>query len=196
MKRGPKTISDAELDLRRNASVLLLEPNWPELGVLCGPEPDLNALKKALMKFAKPPNDGPNAQARLEAINFHRPAARRLLENFDQLAEFLTNHQERFAGDPRQIANATAGCPDIRFWTSLKRCQRRPSDIVIHERAVKSYIHRKHPKLYKKLLENPGTPELAAFWLRYRTKDGALGGLKAADLKRLWQMGVPRGLKV
>ena len=188
-KRGPKTISDAELDSRLRILVPFLESQWPELGPLCGPEPNLRALKKALIGFAKPV-----APALVGTVDDHRAAADRLLRSFDQLAVFLTEHQDRFAGDPRQIANAMAGCPEIRFWTSLKRCQQRPSQVGIHPRAIKSYIQRKHPKLFKKLSENTSTPELAAFRLRYRTKDEVLIGLKAPDLERLWKMGIPREL--
>ena len=186
-KRGPKTISGAELDSRLGILVPFLESQWPELGPLCGPKPNLRALKKAFIGFAKPV-----APARVGTVDDHRAAAQRLLVSFDQLAVFLTEHQDRFAGDPRQIANAMAGCPEIRFWTSLKRCQQRPSQVGIHPRAIKSYIQRKHPKLYKKLSENPSTPELAAFWHRYRTKDEVLIGLKASDLERLWESGKHR----
>lgn len=187
-KRGPKTISDGELDSRLNVLDQFLESQWPELAPLCGPKPNLRALREALIGFAQP-----IASARVGTVDDHRAAAQRLLDNFDQLTELLTNHQDRFAGDPRQIANAIAGCPEIRFWTSLKRCQQRPVRVGIHPRAIKSYIQRKHPTLHKKLLENPSTPELAAFWHRQRTKDPILIGLKASDLERLWKMGIPRG---
>jgi len=185
-KRGPKTISSAELDSRLRPLNLFLESQWPELEPMCGPKPNLRVLKKALIGFAKSV-----APARVGTVDDHRAAAQRLLSSFDQLAEFLTEHQDRFAGNPRQIANATAGYPDIRFWTSLKRCQQMPFQVDIHPRAIKSYIQRKHPTLYKKLSENPGTPELAAFWHRYRTKDRVLIGLNASDLERLWKMGIP-----
>ncbi len=188
-KRGPKTISDAELDSRLRVSVPFLESQWPELGDLCGPEPNLSALKEALIGFAKPIDP-----ALVGTVDDHRAAAQRLLSSFEQLAVFLTEHQDRFAGNPRQIANATAGYPDIRFWTSLKRCQQRPCQVGIHPRAIRSYIQRKHPKLFKKMSERPSLVELAVFWRKYRTIDKELKGLRASDLERLWRTGTPRAL--
>jgi hypothetical protein len=190
-KRGPKTISGAELDSRRDELVRFLESNWPELQLLCGPEPKPEELKRALVTFRRllRKNDDPIARANLGTVDDHRAAAHRLLENLSQLETFLMNRQDRFAGDPRQIANEMAGCPNMGFWTSLKRCQQRPFRVGIHPRAMRAYIERKHPRLYTKLLERPSLPELAVFWNQYRTKDKVLAGLKAVDLDRGWTDG-------
>jgi hypothetical protein len=193
-KRGPKTISGAELDSRRDELVRFLESNWPELQSLCGPEPKPEELKRALVTFRRPlrKNDDPIARARLGTVDDHRAAAHRLLKNFSQLEIFLKKRQDRFAGDPRQIANAVAGCPNMGFWTSLKRCQQQPFQVGIHPRAMRAYIQRKHPRLFTKLSERPSQPELATFWHRYRTKDKVLVGLKAYDLERFWKEGTAR----
>lgn len=191
-KRGPKTISDAELASRRDGLVRFLESNWPELQSLCVPKLNPVALEEALVAFATGASDDPVARALEGTVDDHRAAAGRLLENFSQLQFLLEKHQDRVAGDPRQIANAMAGYPEMGFWTSLKRCQRLPFRVGIHPRAMRAYIQRKHPNLYKKLSERPSLSELAAFRNRYRTKDKVLAGLTAVDLERIWANGISR----
>jgi hypothetical protein len=191
-KRGPKTISDAELASRRDDLVRFLESNWPELQVLCVPKLNPVALKEALVAFATVASDDPVARALEGTVDDHRAAARRLVDDFSQLQFLLEKHQNRVAGDPRQIANAMAGSPDMGFWTSLKRCQRLPFRVGIHLRAMRAYIQRKHPRLYKVLSEPHSLPELAAFRSRYRTKDKVLVGFTAVDLERIWVDGIPR----
>jgi hypothetical protein len=184
--RGPKTIADAELQARRDGLVRFLESNWPDLEFLCGPSSDLGVLKQRLAVFAQGSRGG------MQMIDHHSLAAKRLLTNFSQLELLLKKHEDRFAGNPRQIANAIAGCPDMVIWTSLKRCQHLPCEVVIDERAVRAHIRRKHPKLYEVLSEQPSLPELAAFKAKYRTKDETIKSVRAVDLKRFWKAGTVR----
>ena len=198
-KRGPKTIPDYQLADRRDELIAFFESNWPELEPLCTPSPDFDALKQAFQAFANPgqsktPWGTEVAFVAPGIMGNHSPAAIRLLmpQTFSQLEAFLTKQQKRFAANPRQLANALAGCPDLTFWTSLKRCQQLPFRFGIDQRAMKAYIRRNHPRLYKTLSERPSIPELAAFCHRYRTKDDYVAGLKAETLERFWDAGTPR----
>jgi len=197
-KRGPKAIPEYELANRRDELIAFFESNWPELEPLCTPSPNFGALRQAFQAFANPGKSktpwGTYA-ALLDpgTMGNHSPAATRLLtpETFSQLETFLGGHQNRFAANPRQLSNALAGCPDLKFWTSLKRCQHIPFRFGIDPRAMKAYIRRNHPKLYRKLSERSGLPELAAFRRRYRTKDIYIAGLTAETLERFWEAGAP-----
>jgi hypothetical protein len=195
-KRGPKTLPDFVLADRRDELIAFFESNWPELEPLCAPSPNFGALRQAFLAFANPgqsrtPWGTTVAIVAPGIMGNHDGAVTRLLhpQTFLQLKVFLTEQQPRFAANPRQLANAMAGCPDLTFWTSLKRCQRIRFRFGIDERAMRAHIRRKHPKLYDALSQNPGLPELAAFWKAYRTKDGNMVGLKATDLERFWRIG-------
>lgn len=195
MKRGPKTIPDFVLAERRDELIAFFESNWPELEPLCTPPLNFKALKQAFQAFANPgqsttPWGTKAALLSPGTVGNHSAATNRLLrpQVFSQFKDFL-KEQKRFAANPRQLANALAGCPDLMFWTSLKRCQRVPFRFGIDPRAMRSYIRRKHPKLYQKLSERPSLPELAAFCRRYRTKDSYIAGLKAEALEQFWEAG-------
>jgi hypothetical protein len=195
--RGPKTIPDFQLSDRRDELIAFFESNWPELEPLCTPSPDLRALRRAFQAFANPGHSRTpwGTQVAFVApgtMGNHSAAVTRLLlpKTFSQFERFLGGQQQRFAANPRQLANAIAGCPDLTFWTSLKRCQRLPFRFGIDPRAMRAYIRRMHPRLYKKLAESPTLPELSAYWQQYRTKDKNIAGLNAAQLERLWNAGL------
>jgi hypothetical protein len=199
-KRGPKTIPDSELVNRRDELIAFFESNWPELEPLCTPSPDLKALRQAFQAFANPGHSRTPWGTRVTfaapgMMGNHNAAVIRLLlpKTFLQLEIFLKEQQVRFAANPRQLANATAGCPDLTFWTSLKRCQQIPFRFGIDPRAMKAYIRRSHPRLFTKLSERPTLPELAGFWHRYRTKDHSMTGFNADDLERFWRLGAHLG---
>lgn len=201
-KRGPKSISDFELADRRDELILFLEMNWPELEPLCTPKPDFKRLKQAFKAFANPgscPTPWGTQVRPLppRTMGNHSAAAERLLlpKTFSQLQVFLTKQERRFAANPRQLANAMAGCPDLTFWTSLKRCQRIQFRFGIHDRAMRSYIRRMHPRLYDKMSESSGLVELAAFRRKYRTKDLNISGLTAAQLLALWKAGTAHTIR-
>jgi hypothetical protein len=124
----------------------------------------------------------------------HSAAATQLLRpiTFGQLRTFLTKEKKRFAGNPRQLANAMAGCPDRSYWTSLNRCQKIPFGFGIHPRAMRAYIRHKQPRLYAMLANEPALPELSSFWRTFRTRDAVMRGLRAEDILRLWRDGEPK----
>lgn len=195
-KRGPKGMPDSELANRRDELIQFFEMNWPELEPLCTPKPNFKVLKQAFEAFANPgycrtPWGIEVRPLPPGTVGNHSAAAKRLLlsKSFSQLQVFLTKQQRRFASNPRQLANAMAGCPDLSFWTSLKRCQQVPFRFGIDDRAMRSYIRREHPRLYEKLCETTRLIELANFWRKYRTKDQNMSGLTADKLLALWNRG-------
>jgi hypothetical protein len=197
MKRGPKGMSDFELANRRDELVLFFEMNWPELEPLCTLKPNFKKLEQAFKAFANPgscPTPWGTQVRPLppRTMGNHTAAANRLLlpKTFAQLQAFLTAEQRRFASNPRQLANAMAGCPDLCFWTSLNRCQQIQFGFGIHDRAMRSYIRRRHPRLHEKLSVASGLVELAPFWRKYRTKDKNISGLTADKLLALWKAGL------
>ncbi|MBS1798190.1 MAG: hypothetical protein JSS95_00025 [Acidobacteria bacterium] len=197
-KRGPKSISDSELAKRRDELVQFFEMNWPELEPLCAPTPKFKGLKQAFEAFANPgsrptPWGTPVQSLPFGFVGNHSAAAKRLLlpKTFSELQVFLAKEQRRFASNPRQLANALAGCPDLGFWASLKRCQRIQVGFGIDHRAMRSYIRREHPRLYQKLSASSNLAELANFLRKYRTKDLNIGGLTADHLLILWKAGMP-----
>lgn len=147
---------DFELANRRDELVLLFEMNWPELEPLCTPKPNFKKLRQAFEAFANPGSCPTPWGTHVRTLppgttGNHSAAANRLLlsKTFSQLQVFLTEEQKRFAANPRQLANAMAGCPDLSFWTSLKRCQQIRFGFGIHDRAMRSYIRREHPRYIK-----------------------------------------------
>ncbi len=98
--------------MKRNYLVNMLENYWPEQFPLMSRPSKPKTLREFLIIIAKP-NFGMNGEM-----------AKHLLDNFESLIEFLKSN--RFRNDPRQIANALAGVPELSFWRSLKLCGASP----------------------------------------------------------------------
>jgi hypothetical protein len=151
-KRGPRSIHDVSLISERNRLIQMLEAYWPEIEPLTRPKPKADALEKLLQQIACLENQLSNSQGR------HAHAAEHFLKHFQELVKFLLS--DRFRHDPRQIANAFAGFPNMGTWRSLKRCQAHPSNEPIGQRAIRAYILRKNPRLYARAFSGS---ELAKF---------------------------------
>jgi hypothetical protein len=135
-RRGPKPKTDEWLFRKRDELVCYLEMNWPDIELYCYPTLDADRLKTVLQCLAR-----------------QVPALDHLVQNFSALERFLRT--DRFRGDPVQMANAMAGVPYVSFWRSLKLCQSCECCIGPGMKAVKSYVRRKHPRLYANLELNP-----------------------------------------
>lgn len=176
-KPGPKPIHFQALLADRDTLVQMFENYWPEFEPLCCPK----AKPKSLLRV-------------LEAISAlkmssYTHAAQHLTKHFDTFLEFLASN--RFRRDPRQIANALAGVPQVGLWRSLKLGQSRPSNYPIGQRAVKAYLKRKHPVLYRRLAADQDILNFVSALRGYRTKDRWLGGLKAGYLHMCWRQAMP-----
>jgi hypothetical protein len=170
---GPKPIHLQVLRSDRDTLVQMLENYWPELEPFCCPKPRPKSIR-----------------AVLEAIPSHQtgwygPAAKQLLKHFDVFVRFLST--DRFRRDPRQIANALAGIPAVGIWRSLKLCQANPSNYPIGNRAIKSYIRRRHPELLQQLIADYSLPNFVTALRKYRTKDQKLASFGAQYLYQSWR---------
>jgi hypothetical protein len=170
---GPKPIHRGMILSDRDQLVEMLEYYWPEIEPLCSPEPNGKGLKKVLSSITG------QMQGRYRFPSIH------LLRHLSKVLEFLST--DRFRRDPRQIANAFAGVPKIGVWRSLKICQESPSNRVIGNRAIRSYIRRKHPELHGRLTADYSLPNFAAAMRTYRTQDVKLNAIGAHFLYISWK---------
>ena len=173
-KRGRKPkVRGEDLVRWRNRLVETIEQYWPEIEPYCVPKLNSPLLRKTLLRLKK------QTSGQQELCVEH------LLLHFEELCTFVTT--DRFRSDPRQIANALAGVPEIGFWTSLKRCQANPCKSFIGQRALKAYIGRKHSRLHAQLEERLDEVHFINVWRAYRTRDKAIQSLFASALLHAWK---------
>jgi hypothetical protein len=176
-KPGPKAIHFQMLLSDRDTLVQMLESYWPEIEPLCWPRPKPKPLSLVFEAIT-------NQQG-----SWYARASKHLVEHIDKLVDFLST--DRFRRDPRQIANAFAGFPAIGIWRSLKLCQSNPCNHHIGNRAIKAYIHRKHPDLFRDLDADYSLPNFASALRTFRTKDQKLSAFRADDLYQCWEQSKP-----
>jgi hypothetical protein len=176
-KPGPKPIHFQGLLADRDTLVQMFEYHWPEVEPLCWPKAKPRSLLRVLEAISA------------EKMSSYAQAARHLTQHFDSVLEFLAS--DRFRRDPRQIANALAGVPQVGLWRSLKLCQSRPTSYPIGQRAMKAYLKRKHPVLYRRLAADVDILNFVSALLSYRTKDRWLAGLNAGYLHICWREAMP-----
>jgi hypothetical protein len=176
---GPKPKhSSGMLTHNRDELVQMLELYWPEIEPLCWPMPNRQGLEELWQRIARHDEGLPPSQQR------HLWAAQHLLTHLPKVIEFLAG--DRFRRDPRQIANAFAGVPNIRTWRSLKLCQASPCNDAIGRRAIRAYIRRKHRKLYERLSTDHSIVNFATALRAYRTRDASIRALSAEYLLGCW----------
>jgi len=176
-KPGPKPIHFQGLLADRDTLVQMFETYWPEIEPLCWPK----AKPKSLLRVLE--------AASAQKMSSYAQAARHLAKHFDSVLKFLAS--DRFRRDPRQIANALAGVPQVGLWRSLKLCQSRPTSYPVGQRAMKAYLKRKHPVLYRRLAADVDILNFVSALRSYRTKDRWLAGLNADYLYMCWQQAMP-----
>ncbi len=151
-KSGPRPkISDGELLGNRNALVDWLEVYWPDLGPkllsATGPE----KIIAALVPYAGPETGRDllvkrlidNAGALLSFLKSGRfrrkPPKRAVVDALNK--PWNDERQMRAAAKlpTRQIANAMAGVPELEWRTSLDRCSKVPSHLVVGKRTADHY---------------------------------------------------------
>jgi len=76
-------------------------------------------------------------------------------ENIADLWAFLTSG--RYKGEPREIAYAMAGVPDMKWRSSLDACTKQPSRLPINLPAFKDHIQRHNRKLLHSLISTGAT---------------------------------------
>ena len=176
-KPGPKPIHFQGLLADRDTLVQMFENYWPEIEPLCYPKAKPDSLLRVLEAIST------------QKMSSYAESAKHLTKQFDAILKFLTS--DRFRRDPRQIANALAGVPQVGLWRSLKLCQSRPTNYPIGQRAMKAYIRRKHPVLFRRLAADADILNFVSALRSYRTKDQWLAGLHADYLHMCWQQAKP-----
>jgi hypothetical protein len=151
-KPGPdKYIGDAELFRTRDGIVGWLEEVWPELvqPLLAAANP--REVAAVLKKVAKPKNLQPPWQSRFLAHpavlhNFlrsnkfkKRPPKKTVMDALNRPAEDARRKRAANRLPTRQIANAMAGVPKLRWRTSLDRCSTNPCSYPIAINTARHY---------------------------------------------------------
>ncbi len=179
---GPKPRHRGMIFSDRDRLVEMLEYYWPEIEPMCSPRPNGEGLKRVLESIPG------------QALGRYEFPAKHLLVHLSQVLEFVLG--DRFRGDPRQIANAFAGFPNVSVWTSLKLCQGRPFDNPIGNRAIRAYVRRKHRELHGRLTADYSLTNFATAIRDYRTKDAKLNPFDARYLYTSWQQCLERVSKI
>jgi hypothetical protein len=151
-KPGPsKRIADAELLRNRDALVSWLEENWSSMvkGLLAAKTP--REVATVLRQVARRPDLRPPWENRflghaaqlldfLQSKKFRRKPPKKTV--VDALNRPIEDERRKRAGNrlpTRQIANAMAGVPKLRWPTSLDRCSRNPSSLQVARDAATHY---------------------------------------------------------
>lgn len=176
-KRGkgrPSGVEEEELRQSAMSLVLWLEDNWPEISL---------GLRKAQ-----------NEQAVAEVLRTHR----RIPSAFERP---LYKEPERFAGDcwkfikgkkyrgnPRNLAAAMAGLPEISGRTSFNRCATwiNQKGHPVSYRAYRDYLQRKFNERFLLLLKATSTEEVAKILHGSRSKDRVIRYLRENPHKVLY----------
>jgi hypothetical protein len=150
-KPGPsKSIPDAELLRNRDGLVYWLEENWPRIiqPLLAARNP--RQLQAVLKQIARPPDIRPPWQNRfvghpVKLLDFLRSDKFRIKPPKKTVVGALgvndTERRQRAANrlPTRQIANAMAGVPRLKWRTSLDKCSRNPSSSSVAQNTDKYY---------------------------------------------------------
>lgn len=151
-KPGPsKRIGDAELLRNRDALISWLEENWSSMvkGLLAAKTP--LDVATVLRQVARGPDLRPPWESRFighpaQLLDFlrskkfkRRPPKKTVVDALNRPTE---DERRKRAGNrlpTRQIANAMAGIPKLKWPTSLDRCSRNPSSLQVARDAATHY---------------------------------------------------------
>jgi hypothetical protein len=141
-KRGrPPLMPRARRDRQRDDLINFIEPRWPDLLRHMKPRKGLEHLLQTLK------NVSPGAETTWPYLH--------LTGNIGSLWEFLQSG--RYKGEPRQIAYAMAGVPEMTWRSSLDACTKHPSRLHINLPAFKDHIRRHNPELLRSLVVDSAT---------------------------------------
>jgi hypothetical protein len=185
-KRGPKPkLSKDELLRRRDTLILWLEENWPELS---------HAIKRARKAEQLIP-----IMRKMRPLSSHHeqpPFIKEWNRYWPKLWEFIAR-SGRYYNNPRNIANALAGVPELSWKRSFDVCSSHPSHLSIQPRAVLDYLLRNVPERLKAIRAANGDVERIRDILESRTKDNHLVmlSLQAMHVAQYLKEGEPVVLK-
>jgi len=143
-RRGrPPEIAREEMARRRDYLVEFIEVRWPDLVGEMTREATLEGLLATIKRVC------PGAESTEGYI--------KMTEHIGDLWEFLTSG--RYQGEPRQIAYALAGRPEIAWRTSFDYCTKNPSELPICPDAFLDHVRRHNPDCFHDLSDNGVTEE-------------------------------------
>lgn len=154
-----RKLEQEELLKRRDVLSRWVEEAWPFLSV---------ALRKA--------KNSDHALAAVHAAKHRVPVVmlaasfyRAPEEQKEQLWEFLGSG--RLSGNPRNLAGAMAGLPELSWKRSLDICQQNPCQFPLARQAWRDFMHRKFPVRLRELLEVATPEDAKAVLARSKTTD-------------------------
>jgi hypothetical protein len=160
-KRGkgrPTKVPVSDLIKRRDALVLWIEEHWPEIELAVRKARNAEDLQASL-KRARGSGTHP-----FQPLFYHQPE-----KYLQQLWAFLSS--DRYHGNPRDIAGAMAGMPELSWKRSFDVCSSRKCRTSKHPRAYRDYLKKKFPQRFRELLTAKSAGEVAVILRRSRTKD-------------------------
>ncbi len=153
-----RKLEQGELLRRRDTLTRWVEEDWPLLSI---------ALRKAK-----------NSDHALAAIHAARERVPYVMQSSfyrdpekckDQLWEFLESG--RLAGNPRNLAGAMAGLPELSWKRSLDICQQNPSHFPLAQQAWPDFMRRKFPVRLRELRAIATPADAKAVLARSKTTD-------------------------
>jgi len=126
---------------RRAKLINFIEPQWPDLVAIVVRPSSMVGLLAGLEKVS-----GGSKQSW---------ACRHVKEHLVDLWEFLNSG--RFRGEPRDVANALAGVPEMKWRTSLERGRKDPSNQQLAPSALAEHIKFRDASLLQRLLSDGPT---------------------------------------
>ena len=181
--RGPKALYRGDILRFRDRLVMVVEAYWPELQTALRTPVDEAALLHLLTAIHR---------------KSQTEASEHVVNCVDSLIELIKKNRVR--NDPRQVANALAGLPNITIITSLKRCGRKKNrcEIAIGQRARRAYIERRHPRLARMLsllppedLSEYAPESVEGIATTFVDPNIYLGKNRAKGLRGIWESGIP-----
>jgi hypothetical protein len=155
--RRPK-LEPEELLQRRDRLTAWVEQNWPYLSV---------ALSKA--------KNSPQAIAAITAAKrrmpgvFQAPFYNDPEKHEAALWHFLNSG--RFHGNPRNLAGAMAGLPELSWKRSFDICSNHPCTLPLAPEACRDYMRRNFPDRWRELREVTTPEQVKAILAKSRTQD-------------------------
>lgn len=171
-KGRPPRIDPREVLERRSRLIVWLEQNWPFLSVRLTDAKNSAHAAAAIIA----------AKKRIPGV-FQPPFYKEPEKCKDALWQFLQSG--RFHGNPRNLAGALAGLPEVSWKRSFDICSNHPCKQAPVLEAYRDYIKRNFPDRFRELCTAKTTEEVESILAKSRTTDPAYLHLKKNPDKAL-----------
>lgn len=159
MGRKPKLEVDKLIE-RRDPLSRWIESHWSVLSRKLANPKDPQFAAYAFVK----------AREKLGAVFFPKPPFYDAPERFiEELWQFLNSG--RFAGDPRNLAGAMAGLPELSWKRSLDLSQQNPMTYPLHPDAWRDHLRRNFHERFRELQTAKSAEEVKAILARSSSRD-------------------------